>query len=44
VKEALEPFDREDGENPYTIQHDLQEMMQTLVASSAPDRSWRKRS
>jgi succinate dehydrogenase / fumarate reductase flavoprotein subunit len=31
VKEALEPFDRESGENPYTIQHDLQEMMQELV-------------
>src|SRR6202167_4319592 len=31
VKEALEPFDRTEGENPYTIQHDLQEMMQTLV-------------
>src|SRR5277367_2139966 len=31
VKEALEPFDRENGENPYTIQHDLQEMMQELV-------------
>jgi succinate dehydrogenase / fumarate reductase flavoprotein subunit len=31
VKEALEPFDRENGENPYTIQHDLQEMMQQLV-------------
>src|SRR5271155_1047705 len=31
VKEALEPFDRAEGENPYTIQHDLQDMMQTLV-------------
>ena len=31
VKEALDPFDREEGENPYTIQHDLQEMMQELV-------------
>ena len=28
---ALEPFDREGGENPYTIQHDLQEMMQLNV-------------
>ncbi|MEQ1605505.1 MAG: fumarate reductase/succinate dehydrogenase flavoprotein subunit [Pyrinomonadaceae bacterium] len=28
---ALEPFEREGGENPYTIQHDLQEMMQNLV-------------
>jgi succinate dehydrogenase / fumarate reductase flavoprotein subunit len=31
VKEALAPFDRADGENPYTVQHDLQEMMQELV-------------
>src|SRR5271154_857106 len=31
VKEALAPFDRAEGENPYTIQHDLQEMMQQLV-------------
>ncbi|MEJ7622596.1 MAG: fumarate reductase/succinate dehydrogenase flavoprotein subunit [Pyrinomonadaceae bacterium] len=28
---ALEPFAREGGENPYTIQHDLQEMMQENV-------------
>jgi succinate dehydrogenase / fumarate reductase flavoprotein subunit len=31
VKESLEPFDRAEGESPYTIQHDLQEMMQRLV-------------
>jgi succinate dehydrogenase / fumarate reductase flavoprotein subunit len=31
VKEALEPLDRSDGENPYDVQHDLQEMMQELV-------------
>ena len=31
TKGALEPFEREGGENPYTIQHDLQEMMQELV-------------
>src|ERR1700691_4827034 len=31
VKEALAPFDCENGENPYTIQHDLQDMMQELV-------------
>ena len=30
-KAALEPFEREGGENPYTIQHDLQEMMQANV-------------
>ncbi len=31
VKEALEPFERETGENPYDIQRDLQEMMQANV-------------
>ena len=31
IDEALAPFSREDGENPYTVQHDLQEMMQTNV-------------
>ncbi len=31
VKEALDPFDRTTGENPYDIQRDLQEMMQTDV-------------
>jgi succinate dehydrogenase / fumarate reductase flavoprotein subunit len=31
VKTALAPFDRGGGENPYTIQNDLQEMMQSLV-------------
>ncbi len=30
-KATLQPFEREGGENPYTIQHDLQEMMQELV-------------
>ncbi len=29
--EALSPFDRPSGENPYTIQHDLQDMMQERV-------------
>ena len=28
---SLEPFDRPGAENPYQIQHDLQEMMQDLV-------------
>ncbi len=28
---ALAPFDRASGENPYTIQHDLQDMMQDRV-------------
>ncbi len=31
VDEALAPFDREGGESPYEIHHDLQEMMQSLV-------------
>jgi succinate dehydrogenase / fumarate reductase flavoprotein subunit len=31
IREALAPFDRAGGENPYAIQHDLQEMMQDLV-------------
>jgi succinate dehydrogenase flavoprotein subunit len=31
VREALAPFDRRDGENPYSIQKDLQETMQDLV-------------
>ncbi|HEX2441783.1 MAG TPA: fumarate reductase/succinate dehydrogenase flavoprotein subunit [Methylomirabilota bacterium] len=31
VREALEPFDRAGGENPYAIQADLQETMQSLV-------------
>ena len=31
ARRALEPFDREAGENAFNIQHDLQEMMQRLV-------------
>jgi succinate dehydrogenase / fumarate reductase, flavoprotein subunit len=31
VEEASGPFRREDGESPYVIQHDLQEMMQANV-------------
>jgi len=31
VREALAPFERPNGENPYAIQHDLQEMMQDLA-------------
>jgi succinate dehydrogenase / fumarate reductase flavoprotein subunit len=30
-KRALEPFDRGGGDNPFNIQHDLQDMMQRLV-------------
>jgi succinate dehydrogenase / fumarate reductase flavoprotein subunit len=31
ARAALAPFDRPVGENPYTVQHDLQVMMQDLV-------------
>jgi succinate dehydrogenase / fumarate reductase flavoprotein subunit len=31
TRSALEPFERESGENPYTIQQDLQELMQANV-------------
>jgi succinate dehydrogenase / fumarate reductase flavoprotein subunit len=31
MREALAPFERPTGENPFTIQHDLQTMMQNLV-------------
>ncbi len=31
IEEALEPFGREVGENPYDLQHELQEMMQANV-------------
>jgi succinate dehydrogenase / fumarate reductase flavoprotein subunit len=31
TKNALEPFERDGGENPFNIQHDLQDMMQKLV-------------
>jgi succinate dehydrogenase / fumarate reductase, flavoprotein subunit len=31
IDAAVAPFDREDGENPYTLHHDLQETMQSLV-------------
>ncbi|HSB55241.1 MAG TPA: FAD-binding protein, partial [Gemmatimonadales bacterium] len=31
VREALAPFERPGGENPYAVQHDLQAMMQDLV-------------
>ncbi len=31
VNEALEPFTREGGENPYDVHHDLQDTMQSLV-------------
>ncbi len=31
IDAAVAPFTREDGENPYTVHHDLQETMQSLV-------------
>jgi succinate dehydrogenase / fumarate reductase flavoprotein subunit len=31
AKKALEPFERTEGDNPYQVQYDLQEMMQDLV-------------
>jgi len=31
MQEALQPFDRSGGENPFQVQYDLQEMMQDLV-------------
>ncbi|MGH9075655.1 MAG: FAD-binding protein, partial [Acidimicrobiales bacterium] len=31
ISEALAPFDRTSGENPYTLHHDLQDTMQGLV-------------
>jgi succinate dehydrogenase / fumarate reductase flavoprotein subunit len=31
ARAALAPFEREGGENPYTVQHDLQETMHELV-------------
>jgi succinate dehydrogenase / fumarate reductase flavoprotein subunit len=31
IEAAVAPFEREDGENPYDIQHDLQTTMQSLV-------------
>ena len=31
AKKALEPFERMEGDNPYQVQYDLQEMMQDLV-------------
>ena len=31
IQEALDPFERASGENPYDVQHDLQEMMQANV-------------
>jgi len=31
ARQALEPFERESGEGPFAVQHDLQDIMQNLV-------------
>ena len=31
VEQVIQPFEKTDGENPYQLQYDLQEMMQDLV-------------
>ncbi len=31
AKQALEPFERTEGDNPFQVQYDLQEVMQDLV-------------
>ncbi|HEV3481112.1 MAG TPA: succinate dehydrogenase flavoprotein subunit [Candidatus Acidoferrales bacterium] len=41
-RQALAPFDRPGGENPYTIHHDLQEMMQNLVGIFRTDADLRQ--
>jgi succinate dehydrogenase / fumarate reductase, flavoprotein subunit len=41
-RELLAPFDRSDGENPYTIHHDLQDMMQRLVGIFRTDEDLRQ--
>ena len=42
ARAALAPFDRASGENPYTIHHDLQEVMQNLVGIFRVDADLRK--
>ncbi len=41
-RQALAPFDRPGGENPYTIHHDLQEVMQNLVGIFRTDADLRQ--
>ena len=41
-RQALAPFERAGGENPYTIHHDLQEIMQNLVGIFRTDADLRK--
>ena len=42
AREALEPFDRPNGENPYKIHHDLQDVMQNLVGIFRTDEDLRR--
>ena len=42
AREALAPFERATGENPYSIHHDLQEVMQNLVGIFRADQDLRK--
>jgi len=44
AREALEPFARGRGENPYAIQHELQETMQRLVGIIRTESSSGRRS
>jgi succinate dehydrogenase / fumarate reductase flavoprotein subunit len=41
-REALAPFERSGGENPYQIHHDLQDVMQNLVGIFRNDEDLRK--
>jgi succinate dehydrogenase / fumarate reductase flavoprotein subunit len=41
-REAIAPFERPGGENPYTIHHDLQEVMQSLVGIFRTDADLRQ--
>jgi len=42
AREALAPFDRPGGENPYKIHHDLQDVMQNLVGIFRTDEDLRR--
>jgi succinate dehydrogenase / fumarate reductase, flavoprotein subunit len=42
LRQALAPFERPDGESPYAIHHDLQEVMQNLVGIFRTDEDLRR--
>ena len=42
ARAALEPFERRTGENPYALQHELQDTMQTLVGIIRTEEELRK--